>query len=77
MRMVSSASSVFSTEAKIQVPISTPGMEPTDSHHTSRQWTVLALACTSAPTGFIAAEATTSLETAAAGGRRRRVRASG
>ena len=36
-RIVSSAASVSNTLAKIHVPISTPGIDPTDNHQTIRQ----------------------------------------
>ena len=49
------------------VPRMTPGIEPADSHATSPQCTVWARMWTMAPTGFMIADATTSLDTAAAG----------
>ena len=67
VRMVSLASSVLRTRAKMTVPSRTPGMEPAESQPTRPQCTVRARMWTNDPTGFMIAEATTSLDTAAAG----------
>ena len=67
VRIVSLASSVVSTFANTRVPMRTPGTDPADSQPTSPQCTVFARMCTYAPTGFMIAAATTSLETAVAG----------
>ena len=67
VRMVALASSVVRTRAKTIVPRITPGIDPAESHATRPQCTVLARMWTIAPTGFMKAAATTSLETAGAG----------